>query len=509
MTQQNNRSYVQKLATGIAGFDLISKGGLPKGRTTLVTGTTGSAKTLFAAQFLAEGVQKTGEHGVFVTFGESPDDLRKNLASLNWPIEEWEREGKWAFVEATPQLPETSATAGSFDFGDLISRIKHAIRKVGARRVSVDALGAMFAQFADGANIRSEVLKIVAVLKKMGTTAVLTVERNQEYGEVAAYRVAEFVADNVVILRNALEDEKRRQTLEILKFRGASHHRGEFPITIMPGHGIVVIPYSVIELKQKSSVMRITSGNPELDRMCGGGFFRDSIILVSGATGTGKTLMQTKFLAAGPANDERCLLFAFEESREQLFRNAFGWGVDFERMEKQGKLRVVCHYPEAAGLENHFVKMMTAIDEYKPSRVVVDSMSALERISTVKSFREFAIGLASFLKHQEIAGLLTATTPTLIGGSSVTDAHLYAISDCIILLRYVELYGEMRRAITVLKMRGSTHDKEIREFIIDGSGAHIGKPFRMISGILAGTPVYVARDELKRMDELFAENNPM
>jgi circadian clock protein KaiC len=334
-------------------------------------------------------------------------------------------------------------------------------------------------------------------------TAIMTAERSDEYGPVARYGIEEFVADNVVILRNVLEGEKRRRTVEVLKFRGAMHRKGEFPLTVIPGRGIVVIPLSALELKQRSSSVRITSGNELLDQMCGGGFFRDSVILISGATGTGKTLVSTMFIAGGYANDERCLLFAFEESRDQLFRNATGWGFDFEKMEREGKLFVHCAYPEVAGLEDHLIEMQRIIEEFKPQRVAIDSLSALERVSTIKGFREFVIGLTSFIKHEEIAGLFTATTPTLLGGSSTTEAHISTITDSIILLRYVEIYGEMRRGLTVLKMRGSMHDKDIREFRIDSTGMHIGRPFRDVTGILSGTFLYVQPNEIDRMRDLF------
>jgi circadian clock protein KaiC len=272
---------------------------------------------------------------------------------------------------------------------------------------------------------------------------------------------------------------------------------------------MVIIPLSAIELEQRSSNIRITSGSEELDRMCGGGFFRDSIILVSGATGTGKTLMVTEFMAGGVRNGERCLIFAFEESREQLFRNATGWGVDFEQMERDGKLKVVCRYPETNGLENHLIMLKEIIEEFKPNRVAVDSLSALERVSTLKGFREFIIGLTSFIKQKEIGGLFTSTTPSLLGGSSITEAHISTITDSIILLRYVEMYGEMRRGITVLKMRGSMHDKDIREFSIDHQGMHINKPFRNVTGILAGTPMYTAQSEVDRLSGLFdGESKP-
>jgi circadian clock protein KaiC len=261
-----------------------------------------------------------------------------------------------------------------------------------------------------------------------------------------------------------------------------------------------------MELKQKSSNDRISTGNAELDAMCGGGFFRDSVVLVSGATGTGKTLLTTSFVAGGVAAGERCLVFAFEESRDQLFRNAHGWGIDFERMEREGLLRVVCEYPEVVSLEDHLLRMKEAIDTLRPQRFVLDSLSALERVASTRAFREFVIGLVSFAKERQVATVLTSTTPSLTGGSSVTEAHISSITDSILLLRYVELFGEMRRSLAILKMRGSPHDKQFREYTIDGKGLHVGRPFRNVAGILAGNPVHaVQQGELDRLGGMFPE----
>jgi len=372
------------------------------------------------------------------------------MGGFGWNIRQWEENRQWAFVDASPQPEEKPMVTGEYDLGALIARIEFAIRKNKAKRVSMDSLGAIFSHLSDSAQVRSDLFRLATALRELEVTAIMTAERTQEYGEISRYGVEEFVADNVVILRNVLTDEKRRRTIEILKYRGTDHQKGEFPFTIIPNKGAVIIPLSAIELEQKSSNIRITSGSLELDRMCGGGFFRDSVILVSGATGTGKTLMVTEFMAGGVTNGERCLIFAFEESREQLFRNATGWGVDYDRMEKEGKLKVVCRYPETTGLENHLIMMKEIIEEFQPNRVAVDSLSALERVSNLKGFREFIIGLTSFIKQKEVGGLFTSTTPTLLGGSSITEAHISTITDSIILLRYVEMYGEMRRAAVSL-----------------------------------------------------------
>lgn len=496
---------MEKLKTGIEGFDLISFGGLPKGRTSLVCGTAGSAKTVFSIQFLAMGIMKYNQNGVFVTFEENPADIRQNVKSLGWDVEQWENEGKWVFVDISPQLDDNYIISGEYDLGPLLARIEHAIRKINADRISIDSLGSLFNRFPNQNVIRSGLFHLSSALKEMKVTGLMTAERSEEYGPVSRNNVEEFVVDNVILLRNILDKERRRRTLEILKFRGAIHQNGEYPFTIDPKKGMVLLPLSAIKLTQKSSNIRKSSGNKKLDEMCGGGFFKDSIVLISGATGCGKTLMCTEFLAGGARDGERCLLFAFEESRDQLIRNATGWGYDYEKWEREGLIKIISAYPESTVLENHLLMIKESISEFKPNRVAIDSLSALERVCSLKSFREFVITLTSHLKQQEVSGLFTATTSSLMGGTSITEQHISTITDSIILLRYVEVFGEMRRGMTVLKMRGSLHDRNIREYLIDGKGLHIGEPFRNVSGILTGVQSQFAPSEIERIDALFKD----
>lgn len=492
-----------KLPTGIAGFDQIANGGIPKGRSTLLSGTAGSGKTVLALQFLLAGIRQFGESGVFVTFEEAPQDLMQNVRSFGWDLEGLLAVKKLAVVDATPEPGQETITVGAYDLSALLARIENSIRSVNAKRVILDAIGALFPQLADANIIRRELHRIAAGLRKLGVTTLVTMERTEEEGGVGRWGVEEFVADNVIVLRNRLEQEKRRRTVEILKFRGASHHKGEYPFTIDTEDGVTIIPLSSIELKQKSSDVRVSSGILELDKMCSGGMYRDSIILVSGATGTGKTLMVSQYIKAAIETGERALLFAAEESREQLTRNAASWGVDFDKAERDGILRIICRYPEVMGLEDHLLRMKRDIRDFQPKRVAVDSMSAFERVSTQKSFREFVIALTSTIKHLEITGLFTNTTAMIAGGESVTEAHISTITDTIILLRYVELHGEMRRGLTVLKMRGTFHDKGIREYLIDNQGLHVQGPFRGVHGILAGTPTYTFDEERSRLGDMF------
>jgi len=480
---------LERVRTGVDAFDELVMGGLPRTRTTVVGGTPGSGKTIFATQFLIHGITRYGENGVLVTFEEPPADIESNMRGFGWDLARWRKEKRLAVVDASPPAKE-ELVIGDFDLFGLLSRIQHAARSVSARRVVLDSLTQLFDHFIGDAKVlRRELFRITDALKKDGLTVLMTAERNTEYGEITRHRLEEFIADNVVILRNVLQREKRRRTIEVLKMRGSHHAEGEAPFTILGQHGLVAAPLSSLRLEQQSSMVRVTSGNPAIDEMCGGGFFRDSVTLVSGATGTGKTLLVTNFLAGGVRAGEKAILFGFEESRGQLFRNATGWGVDFARMEEEGKLKVFCLYPEAQNLADHLLAVQSLVDELKPNRIAIDSISALERVAPDSGFREFLISLTSFIKKREIAGLYTATSKSLVGGETVSEQHISTLTDSIILLRYMQDQDVMHRGLMVLKMRGSEHAKEIRRFTIDGSGMHLGEPFKRAPDVFSGREI--------------------
>ncbi len=487
---------VQKVRTVIEGFDDISHGGLPAGRTTLVSGTSGTGKTLLAIQFLYNGILNFDEPGIFVTFEETAADIIKNAVSFGWDLQQLIDDGKLFILDASPD-PEGQEVVGNFDFSALIERIQYAIQKYKAKRVSVDSVTALFQQYDSASVVRREILRLTTRLKLIEVTTVITTERLDEYGPVARFGVEEFVADNVVIVRNVLEGERRRRTVEILKLRGTTHMKGEYPFTIT-NQGINIFPLGAMRLTQRSSNTRVSSGIPTLDTMCGGGFFKDSIILATGATGTGKTLLVSKFLEQACNAGERAILFAYEESRAQLSRNAFSWGIDFEDLEQRGLLKIICAYPESAGLEDHLQSIKSEIADFKPARIAIDSLSALARGVSNNAFRQFVIGATGFAKQEEITGFFTNTSDQFMGAHSITDSHISTITDTILMLQYVEIRGEMARALNVFKMRGSWHDKGIREYTISASGPDIKDSFQNFERIISGSPTRVSVDE--RMD---------
>lgn len=477
---------LKKIPTGIEGFEHISLGGLVEGRTTLLVGTSGSGKTVFSVELLYRGITQFNQPGIFVTFEERPNDIVRNVRLLGWDLKQLVDQEKLLFIDASYDRSIVEES-GTYDLSGIISQIGYAVKSIGAKLVILDSLGALFHQYSNPAVLRREIFRITDVLQDLGVTSIMTSERLEEFGPISRHGIEEFVTDCVIVLRHVLEEEHVRRTIQIHKMRGALHHEGQFPFLI-DERGVSILPLSAMELKQLSSSDRISFGNAELDQMAGGGLFRDSIILVSGPTGGGKTLMCATFVAESCRKGERVLLLGYEESREQLLRNAASWGVDFEKWEKQGLLRMVCQYPEAQGLEGHLLSIRREIESFKPRRMVMDSVSALERIANLRVFREFLIGLTSYVKQEQVCTLLTCTTPELSGGESITESHISTITDAIILLRYVMVDTSLRRGMIIIKMRGSQHSKDILEFTIDSQGLHLGRPLSNIHEILSGIP---------------------
>jgi circadian clock protein KaiC len=470
---------IPKLPTGIDGFDDLSMGGLPQGRATVLAGQSGSAKTVFAGQFLAGGVRR-GQPGVFVSLEEPVADLRANLETLGHDVAAWERAQDWAFVDASPvvHISDGGVAVEPYRLDTLAAQIGHAVDATGAQRLVIDSINGVLSLHPDISQTRQLLRALISSMRKMGLTVVLTVETARDPSlELSSYGVEEFVADNVVLLHNIREGRVRRRTVEVLKMRGAMHHKGEASFTVLPGRGVVVLPVPREAPVLDGDRAPIGTGIDGLDAMLGGGLLDSSAVLVAGPTGTGKTLLATEFLAAGLEAGERALLLSYEESRDQALGNAAGWGHDFAAYEQRGLLQVASFYPDAASLDDHLVEIQDLVRRFRPTRLGLDSLTALERLGTGESFREFATRLASMLKQERISSLMTLASGGLPSDASQAETHIAGLSDAIILLRHVEVDSVMQRAIAVLKLRGAPHDDHIRSFTVGSAGMDIGEPF--------------------------------
>jgi circadian clock protein KaiC len=506
---------VEKIDTGIAGFDEIAHGGIPKGRTTLVSGTSGSGKTIFGMQFLIGGLG-TGESGVFVTFEETPKDISRNMKGFGWDLDKWVKQGKFIFVDASPTQDET-IEVGEFDLGAFLARILHAIKKVNANRVVIDSISALFPRYSDQAIIRRELYRIASHLKKEGVTTVLTAERVMEEsgqgGQVGRFGVEEFVSDNVILLHNYLDSVRgdRHRSVEILKFRGTSHETQDTPLLVL-ADGIHLFPRPKPTYKgQRSSDKKLSFGIPGLDKMFFGGVYELSTTLVTGASGAGKTVSGMHFILEGARKGEKGLLIAFEESDEQLYRNAESFGQNLRKYVKNGTVRLYTSLPEELKPEEHFKRIRDIVEEVEVKRFVIDSLSALERIYPPDRFREFTVGLNTYLKGKGVTSIMTNTTSSLLDVTSITETHLSTATDNIIVLKYLELDGQMKRALIVIKSRGSDHDKNLREITIDTKGMSIGDPFYGVENLMGGSakrvvmPPVDVTEQMKKIDTLRRE----
>jgi len=477
---------IPKVPTGIEGFDHVAMGGLPRGRTTVVAGPAGAAKTLFAAQFLAEGVRR-GEPGVFVTLEEPAADLRDNFATLGWDVEAWEAAGNWRFVDGSPLAPADVRQRPDYDVETLTAQIGAAVDRTGARRLVLDSLSAVLSLHADTVVARQLLRTLILRLRGMDLTVVLTVETEEDPdGSLSRYGVEEFVADNVVLLRNIREGIFRRRTVEVLKMRGAMHHKGDVPFTIVPGEGLRVLPITASAPSSHAGPRgRISSGIAGLDEMTDGGVFRGSTTLVTGPTGSGKTMMVTRFAADGVTSGEAVLIMAYEESREQVVANGAALGCDFEataaegepgpagRADGAGTVHIRSLYPEVASLDDHLVEFHTLVQRLRPARVVLDGLSALERLGSPQSYRGFLLGVTAFVSGMGLATFIT-TTPTVLTPISSTADHLTGLVDTVIALRQREIGATVHRGLHVQRMRGSRHDNTVRELLIDERGVTVG-----------------------------------
>ena len=343
---------LQKAATGIHGLDEVTNGGLPRGRPTLVCGAAGCGKTMLAAEFLVRGAVQYGEPGVFMMFEESAGELTENVRSLGFDLDKLQKQRKIALDFVHIERSEIEET-GEYDLEGLFIRLAHAIDRIGAKRVVLDTIEALFAGIPNQAVLRAELRRLFRWLKDRRMTAVITGERGEH--SLTRYGLEEYVADCVILLDHRIIDQVSTRRLRVVKYRGSAHGTNEYPFVI-GANGLSVVPITSLRLDHKAYSQRVASGIQGLDEMLGGkGVYRGTSVLVSGSPGTGKSSVGASFANAACARGERALLFAYEESESQLLRNMRSVGIDLGRWVSKGLLQVHASRPTLQGLEQHLV----------------------------------------------------------------------------------------------------------------------------------------------------------
>ncbi|MCX7111664.1 MAG: circadian clock protein KaiC [Proteobacteria bacterium] len=488
-----------KAPTGIKGLDEITGGGLPQGRPTLVCGGTGCGKTLLAMEFLVRGATQFDEPGVFMSFEEKFGELSKNFASLGFDLNELVGQNKLAidYVHIEPsEIEET----GEYDLEGLIIRLGYAIDTLGAKRVALDTIEALFSGLSNEAVLRSELRRLFRFLKDKGITAIVTGEQGER--TFTRFGLEEYVADCVIFLNHTVSQQIATRRLRIVKYRGSAHGTNEYPFLI-DRQGFSVMPISSIGLDHPASTERIPTGIQRLDAMLGGkGYYRGSSILVSGTAGTGKTSLAAHFVDAACRRGERCLYFAFEESQNQIIRNTHSIGLDLGQWVAQGLLQFHNARATLFGLEMHLVAMHRAIDVFNPAVVVVvDPISNLVAAATEAEVKSMLCRMIDYLKMKQITAFCTDLTST--GGRLAwTQVGISSLMDTWLLLQAMETSGERNRGLYILKSRGMAHSNQVREFILTDEGVQLRDVYIGPGGVLTGSArdAQEARDKAESLD---------
>jgi len=418
-----------------------------------------------------------------MAFEESAEELTQNVRSLGFDLDKLVRQKKMAIDFVRVERNEIEET-GDYDLEGLFIRLNAAIDSIGAKRVVLDTIEALFSGLQNEGILRAELRRLFRWLKDKGVTAVITGERGD--GTLTRRGLEEYVSDCVILLDHRVNDQISTRRMRIVKYRGTTHGTNEYPFLI-DEDGFSVLPITSLGLQHDVSNERISSGVERLDNMLGGkGFYRGTTILISGTAGTGKTSMAAHFVKAACERGERALYFAFEESPGQLMRNMRSIGINLSSYAKKELLQIHSSRATFYGLEMHLAMIHKMVQQANPDVVVFDPIGALIQAGTRNDAHAMIVRLIDFLKFRQITAMLLNLTTS---GEALehTDVDISSIVDSWLLLRDVELGGERNRALYVLKSRGMAHSNQLREFLLTARGIDLLDVYVGPEGVLTGS----------------------
>jgi circadian clock protein KaiC len=489
----NIETLLPRASTGVAGLDGILGGGLARNRLHLLEGSPGTGKTTIALQFLMAGA-KAGEAGIYVSLAETEHELRDGARSHGWTIPPLVEVFELVPPESVldPDQHQSLLYSSDLELGETIKRIFEAIDRLKPKRVVIDSLSEIRLLAQSSLRYRRQILALKHYFAQHNSTVIMLDDLTTESTDRAVHSIAHSVI-HLDQLAPIYGGERRR--LRIVKCRGQTFRSGYHDFSIEPG-GVVVFPRLVAAEHRKATVQRVLkSGIAEVDQLLGGGVAAGSSTLIVGPAGTGKSLLTLHYIADAVARGERAALFVFDEELGLLLARAKGLGIDLVAMRDSNKLFV--QQMDAAELSpgefSHTVR--DCVDREGIRTVVIDSLNGYQAAMPEEQYLILHLHeLLQYLNRQGAATFLTVAQHGMIGDMKQPIDVTY-LADTVIILRYFEALGRVRRAISVIKKRSGSHEDTIREFTIGAHGMEVGPALKDFQGVLRGVPTYLGGGE--------------
>ncbi|MCL5095974.1 MAG: circadian clock protein KaiC [Candidatus Omnitrophica bacterium] len=480
-------------------MDDLTDGGLPRGRPTLVCGGAGCGKTLLGMEFVIHGITDFGEPGVFMSFEETEEELAQNMASLGFDLPALVRQKKLDIDYVRIERSEIEET-GEYDLEGLFVRLGALIDELGAKRVVLDTIEALFAGLPNEAILRAELRRLFRWLKDRGVTTIITGERGDN--TLTRYGLEEYVSDCVIVLDHRVREQIATRRLRVVKYRGSKHGTNECPVLI-DEHGLCVLPISSLRLDYPVTQKRVSSGIQPLDAMLGGkGYYWGSSILVSGGAGSGKSSLATAFVDGICREGLKCVYVSFEESPDQVARNMASIGFDLNKWVKQGRLMFHSMRSTASGLEMHLANIVKMVQQFHPDGIVIDPVTNLISVGKGEEIKEMLTRVIDYLKSKSITSLFTSLT-LADSPAEQSEVGISSLMDTWLLLRIIESANERNRILYVLKSRGMAHSNQMREFLLTDNGIKLCNPYLGAGAVLTGSARLV--QETKDREQMLKE----
>ena len=481
-----------KAPTGIAGFDEITRGGLPRGRTTLLVGGPGSGKTIMALQFLAHGARDCDEPGIFVAFEETSQRIEANAESFGWGISALRRKKKILFLDAQPK--SDMAVLGDFDISGMLAALEDLTKTVGAKRIVFDAIDIVLALLPDPVAKRREIYRLQEWLLAKELTGIITAKRDVDTASIGIEQTLgfmQFMVDCAIILDHRVSLGIAHRNLRVQKYRGSGFDENESPFLIGNG-GLevdVIRSRATADPKPgKVNMERFSSGIARLDTMLGGGYYPGASILITGYSGTAKTTLSGSFAEAACQRSEPTLFVSFDSDCNEVMRNLASVGIKLNQYVKNGFLKMISTRSIVGTAESYLVRIKSLATEHGARCLVIDPVSTWYKSGNDMTAQSVADRLIDWCKREGITLICTSLVDEMSNRvENGLPQQISALVDTWIHLSYLVQAGERNRGLSVIKSRGTAHSNQVRELIMSDAGVTLTDTYTAGGEVLMGT----------------------